>query len=159
MLTESAQVERLVAIIDRLARLFANRDLIEADGTTVTLCQVALLERVGKEPGCRLSELADRLGVTLPTISVAVHRMEETGMLSLQPDPKDGRSTLADLTELGRKMVGEAKSFRLGRLSMLMDGLSQDEREKLPELLERAVSAAEVVQVGEKANPVEVTGE
>ncbi len=159
MLTESAQVERLVTIIDRLARLFANRDLIEADGTTVTLCQVALLERVGKEPGCSLSELADRLGVTLPTISVAVHRMEETGMLSLQPDPKDGRSTLADLTELGRKMVGEAKSFRLGRLSMLMGGLSQDEREKLLELLERAVSAAEVMQVGEKANPEDVIGE
>ena len=159
MRPESAQVERLVAIIDRLARLFANRDLIEADGATVTLCQVALLERVGKEPGCRLSELADRLGVTLPTISVAVHRMEETGMLSLQPGISSSNLLAFFNTKLGRKMVGEAKSFRLGRLSMLMDGLSHDELETLLELLDRAVRTAEVVQAGEMVNPEEVTGE
>lgn len=159
MRKESAQIGRLVAIMDRLSRLFANRDLIEADGVTATLPQVALLEAVERAPGCRLSELADRLGVTLPTISVAVHRLEEVGMLSLRPDPEDGRSTLTDLTELGRKMVGEARSYRFDRLSTLMDGLSYNELETLVGLLERAVSTAEVAHVGKRASTSGETGE
>ncbi len=159
MKPESAQAERLAAIINRLAQVFASRDPLEADGIRVTLPQATLLEQVEKAQGCHLTELADRLGVTLPTISVAIHRLEELGLLNLQPDPADGRSTLAALTEPGRKMVCEVKDFRMGRLSILLDGLSQDEREKLFELLERAVSAAEVMQVGEKANPEDVIGE
>jgi DNA-binding MarR family transcriptional regulator len=159
MRKESAQIGRLVAIIDRLARLFTNRDLIEADGVTATLPQVALLEMVERDPGCRFSELADRLGVTLPTISVAVHRLEDVGMLRLRPDPQDGRSTLTDLTELGKRMVREARSYRFHRLSTLMDGLSHDELETLVGLLERAVSTAEAAHVRNRASMKEDTGE
>ena len=54
-----------------------------------------LIGEVSAAPdGLRQSELALRLGVRPPTVSVAVKRLEELGLVTRVPDPKDPRARL-----------------------------------------------------------------
>jgi len=54
------------------------------------------------ESKLRMSVLATTSGSSLPRLSQAVARLEKRGWLSRQPDPEDGRYTLALLTAAGR---------------------------------------------------------
>lgn len=57
----------------------------------------------------RMSELADRADGALPRLSQVVARMEKRGFVRRRPDPADGRSTLATLTDEGwDKLVASA---------------------------------------------------
>ena len=47
--------------------------------------------------GLRQSELAARLGVRAPTVSVAVKRLEELGLVTRTPDPSDPRARLVQV--------------------------------------------------------------
>jgi DNA-binding MarR family transcriptional regulator len=55
----------------------------------------------------RMSVLATISGSSLPRLSQAVARLEKQGWLSRQPDPEDGRYTLAVLTRAGRRRLQE----------------------------------------------------
>lgn len=51
-----------------------------------------------------VGEIAEALGVTLPTVTVAVKRLENKGFLKRGKNVNDGRSILISLTEEGAKM-------------------------------------------------------
>lgn len=59
-----------------------------------------LIGEVSAAPeGLRQSELAARLGVRPPTVSVAVKRLEELGLVTRIPDPKDPRARLVRVNQ------------------------------------------------------------
>ncbi len=59
-----------------------------------------LIGEVSAAPdGLRQSELAARLGVRPPTVSVAVKRLEELGLITRVPDPKDPRARLVRVNQ------------------------------------------------------------
>lgn len=53
----------------------------------------------------RLSELASVTNMSLSHLSRVVTRLEKAGLLRREPDPSDGRSTLAILTDAGHDRV------------------------------------------------------
>jgi DNA-binding MarR family transcriptional regulator len=66
-----------------------------------------VMARLSEAPGSklRMSTLATISGSSLPRLSQAVTRLEKRGWLSRQPDPEDGRATLALLTPGGRRRL------------------------------------------------------
>jgi MarR family transcriptional regulator, organic hydroperoxide resistance regulator len=61
----------------------------------------ALANDDGRTPG----ELAERLGITGPTVVKAAQRMETAGLVDRRRDDKDGRLVRIYLTERGRSVV------------------------------------------------------
>ena len=53
--------------------------------------------------GSRLTELADRAGVTRPTMVELVDDLERLGFVERRPDPADRRAKLICLTDQGRR--------------------------------------------------------
>jgi DNA-binding MarR family transcriptional regulator len=133
--------ETLLILFDRLRRIALGHNPLEDRG--VTGPQLTLLQSVATSPGCGIQEIADGLGLTAPTVSVAVRRLEEAGLLERQPDPADGRAVRLFLTDQGQAMQQRAQSFRLDKMRRLLAGLAAGEQEQLLSLLERAVAAAE----------------
>lgn len=136
--------ERLLALFNRLRRIALGHNPLE--GTGVTGSQLALLDRIAASPGCGIQEIADGLGLTAPTVSVGVRRLEEAGLLERQPDPADGRAVRLFLTDRGRALQQQARTFRLDKMRWLLAGLTLQEQEMLLALLERAIDAAEASQ-------------
>lgn len=56
----------------------------------------------------RISQLADSTEGSLPRLSQVVSRLEKAGWITRHPDPDDGRSTLATLTDTGFEALAAA---------------------------------------------------
>lgn len=135
--------ERLLASIDRLRRSSTAHSHSLSDTLVVSGPQLTLLEWVAASPGSGIKEIAERLGLTAPTVSVGARRLEDAGLLERQADPLDGRALRLFLTTEGQAMLQKARAYRLGKMRRLLAGLSSEEQEKLMALLERALEAAE----------------
>jgi DNA-binding MarR family transcriptional regulator len=109
----------------------------------ITGAQLTLLEWVASHPTCSLQELADGLGLTPPTVSVGVRRLEDVGLVERQPDPEDGRAWQLDLTAAGTALWERVQRYRSEKTRLLLSGLTPEEQETLLALLERALEAAE----------------
>ena len=68
----------------------------------------------------RLRELARRGNSTLPRLSKVVDRFEALGWVERAPDPDDGRSTLAVLTDAGLQKVVETAPGHVARVRELV---------------------------------------
>lgn len=69
------------------------------------LLMVLLFSRRGALP---LNKLGSRLQVHPTSVTNAVNRLEEHGLLRRVPHPTDGRTTLAEITEEGREVARRA---------------------------------------------------
>ena len=133
--------DRLLNLFDRLRKLTVSQHPLQDSG--VTMPQLALLDWVAASPGCGAQEIADGLGLTAPTVSVRVRRLEREGLLERQPDPEDGRAIQLYLTAQGHALCQRARAFRQDKMQRLLDGLTSEEAMTLLTLLERAISSAE----------------
>jgi DNA-binding MarR family transcriptional regulator len=57
-----------------------------------------------------LSELASSMVLSPSGLSKLLDRMEDSGMIQREPDPRDGRSAFATITPTGRALVTKARA-------------------------------------------------
>lgn len=135
------QEDRLLRLFERLRKLALNQHPMGDSG--VTGPQLALLDWIAASPGCGVREIATGLGLTAPTVSVGVRRLEATGLLERRPDPRDGRAIQLFLTAQGQSLHERARAFRWEKMRRLLTGLTPEERVMLLTLLEKAITASE----------------
>ncbi len=132
----------LIQLLRRLRQIGPERQPpFETAG--ITSAQLALLEWLIAQPGSNLQGIADGLGLTPPTVSVGVRRLEEVGLLERHPDPTDGRAWQFDLTETGAALCERVQRYRQEKAQRLLAGLTLEEQTTLLTLLERALETAE----------------
>ncbi|MFD1715307.1 MarR family winged helix-turn-helix transcriptional regulator [Amnibacterium flavum] len=94
------------------------------------------------ERALRMSVLADYANSSLSRLSRAASRLESRGWLRRTPDPADGRSTLAILTELGAVKYGEATPGHVDTVQRLVLGvLTRAQTRQLREITRRITHA------------------
>lgn len=90
----------------------------------------------------RMSELAELSDMTLSHLSRVVTRLEKAGWVRREPDPTDGRATVAVLTEEGWDKVVEAAPGHVGEVRRLIfDNLTDDELKVLGTAMEKIITA------------------
>jgi DNA-binding MarR family transcriptional regulator len=89
----------------------------------------------------RLSELAERMGITAPTASRAVDGLVELGLLERLPDPEDRRAVRIDVTGPGRARIEERLALAAAALEPAAAALSAQDRARLAALLTRLAAA------------------
>jgi DNA-binding MarR family transcriptional regulator len=91
-----------IGIIDQLAgNLFAS--VLPAGMTQAQFTVLNHFVRLGvveKSP----ADLANAFQLTRPTMTSTLSRMERAGLVTIRPDPADGRAKLVSLTHEGRMM-------------------------------------------------------
>lgn len=81
----------------------------------------------------RLSELADRESVTMPTMSRIVSSLEQQGFVERAPDPDDGRARQLVATVAGTEHINHARSAKAQILGTAMERLDPQTRSHLTE--------------------------
>lgn len=89
------------------------------------------LNRVHREGPLRLTTLAVKEGVSQPSMTQLITRLERQGLVARTADPEDGRVTLVDITELGQDALDDRRRLRRERLGELMETLTPDEQHAL----------------------------
>lgn len=112
------------------------RQAMRDAGYDVTVAQSRLAQRIA-EDGTRLTELADRAGVTKQTASLLVAALEREGLVERVPDPEDGRARLIRLSARGREAAQRAMEVVIGVESEWTAHLGPELTERLREALVR----------------------
>lgn len=97
----------------------------------------------------RLSELAAVTNMTLSHLSRVVSRLEKGGLLRREPDPDDGRYTLAILTQAGHDRVVEAAPGHVEAVrTYVFDGLTEEQKTALGDAMGPLVEALVPTRIG-----------
>lgn len=93
----------------------------------VTMQQAKILHLVGVEPGIGVTGLAAHLGVSLSTVSGAVERLVELGLIERQEDPTDRRHVGITLSAAGRDVVDRFRDINARTFAQLLRRLDDAE--------------------------------
>ena len=122
------------AVVDALERIvfagvaLTTRALAEARADLdLTLAQWRVLVVLGEtEDGATISQVAARIGVTLPATSRQLRRLERRGLVDVRRDESDRRATRVRLTRLGGSARDDVISFRRRKIAQIAASLDLD---------------------------------
>jgi DNA-binding MarR family transcriptional regulator len=93
--------------------------------------------------GLRMTDLADAVMLSSGGLTRLVGRLEQRGLLRREPDPSDGRGSLASLTDTGRARLAEARTTHDAVIRELLGAtLSQTELRSLERTLQKTLPTA-----------------
>jgi DNA-binding MarR family transcriptional regulator len=93
----------------------------------LTLAQWRVLVVLGEtEDGATISQVAGRVGVTLPATSRQLRRLEQRGLVDVGPDQRDRRATRVRLTAVGRSARDAVVSSRRAKIAQVVSALDLD---------------------------------
>jgi DNA-binding MarR family transcriptional regulator len=93
----------------------------------LTMPQFKLLVLIASCQGLRVGDLAQRLGVTPPTVTTILDRLVEHGLVRREDDPLDRRLVIARLTAQGLRLLQKLNVHADTEIADCMDDLSPDD--------------------------------
>ena len=131
-----------LAMLTRQASLLRLHELVSArGGLTLERSAYPLLTQIlalqNQADGGRLTDVAEGLGVAVPTVSRQVRQLEDLGLVVRTKDPIDARAILLEVTEAGVDALQRMREEWRKTVAEILGPWPQKDREILGELLER----------------------
>ncbi len=121
----------------RLSRKRATRRARRLTGFDWTYSALMILEGLRDDATLRMSQLAESVGTTPPTVTKLVRDLENKGLVTRTLDEQDGRASILTLTDKGRQTLEAIIQARLDGLRSVLTEWSSEDIEKLDQLFER----------------------
>jgi DNA-binding MarR family transcriptional regulator len=129
MISEATRSTQEIAEELRPALLRLARNLRrETEALGVTSHQVTLMWLVRTRPGLSLRELAEQEGISAPSLSGHVDRLETADLLRRVRSTDDRRRVGLELTAEGRSLLTRVRARRTTWLAARLAVLTEDER-------------------------------
>lgn len=122
--TDEDAGESIGELLDQAADLTAR---FLSDRADLSASAAFVMNRVCREGPVRLTVLAAKEGVSQPSMTQLIQRLERQGLVTRLADPDDGRASLIGITRHGREVLDDRKRNRRARLTELLATLSPDE--------------------------------
>jgi DNA-binding MarR family transcriptional regulator len=136
-----------------LARTFGLNVISEISGRKVSLAQVQAIRYIWLHQNVLMGDLAAGLGISYPSATNMVKRLEKRGLARRRVNPADRREVEIQLTDQGIALAERMEKERVGRLEAVLNRMSDEQRNGLlnglrafvqASIAERAETAAEV---------------
>jgi MarR family 2-MHQ and catechol resistance regulon transcriptional repressor len=124
----------------RALRRHAERSL---EGIDMCLSDFAILELLLNRGPQPVNTIGQRIELTSGSVTTAVDRLEERGLVRRGHDPTDRRARVVSLTPEGKKCIGKIFGRHKEAMDRAAEGLSKPEREALIELIKKLGRSAE----------------
>jgi MarR family 2-MHQ and catechol resistance regulon transcriptional repressor len=126
----------------------AHRALAQVDARSIAasklgLSDFAVLEILLHKGPLPVNTIGRQVMLTSGSITTAVDRLEEKGLVRRQASPDDRRVTFVTLTAPGRALIRRVFKVHADRLETLFEPLSESERSTLAKLLKKLGKYAE----------------
>ena len=131
-----AVVGRLLSI-GRLLEARANAALKPLGLHYTDLDVLATLRRGGRPYRRTPTQLRDSVLITSGAMTACLDRLEHNGLIARVADPGDRRSSAAELTPAGRKLIDKAIAVRFEEATQALGVLGDAERARLAALLKK----------------------
>ena len=107
--------------------------LKRSDQTDLSISEIHMLEAVGKGKDRRrtISELAEVLNITLPSVTVAINKLMKKGYVEKVRGEEDGRIVYVSLTRLGRRIDSAHRYFHESMGRSIIRDMTESEMQAL----------------------------
>jgi DNA-binding MarR family transcriptional regulator len=141
-LSSQEVAEELRPVILRLGRHLRR----ETEQLGVTSHQATLLWLVKSRPGLSLRDLSHAEGISAPSLSAHVDRLETLGLIRRVRSTDDRRRVGLELTPEGRATVRRVRARRTTWLADRLGRLSDEERERIERALPALATLLEIAE-------------
>jgi DNA-binding MarR family transcriptional regulator len=114
---------------------------VEAAGHDLTPVQYAALTTIQSHPGIDQVTLAGLIAYDRTTITGVVDRLVQKGLLVRQANSRDRRAHVLQITDQGRRILGEIEPAVEAAQRTMLRGLTADEADTFMRLLRKAIDA------------------
>src|SRR3954454_4700118 len=114
---------------------------VEATGHDLTPVQYAALSTVSTRPGLDQVTLAGLIAYDRTTITGVVDRLVQKDLLVRQANSRDRRARALQITDHGRRILGEIEPAVEAAQRIMLRGLTAEEAEQFMRLLRKAIAA------------------
>ncbi len=123
--------ETLVDIFNNIIK-FEEMSLKKIANNTVTVSEAHMLEAIEKlDNKATVSEIAANLRVAVPTVTVALKKLEQKGLITKLQCKNDGRRVFISLSRLGEKINKAHAYFHLKMVRNISQNFLDNEKEIL----------------------------
>ena len=107
--------------------------LKRSDQTDLSISEIHMLESVGKGKDRRrtISELAEVLNITLPSVTVAINKLMKKGYVEKVRGEEDGRIVYVSLTRQGRRIDSAHRYFHESMVRSIIRDMTESEMQAL----------------------------
>ena len=135
----SKHAERVSDLIPQIAKNIRITNFIDNVRPGLTLSQVATMRLLQEARSGTLSmgQIARELGVSLPTTSSLIDRLNREGLVARVVNDRDRRVVLVRLTREGTSVIQRMLRLLTDLLTRLLADLSEAEQESLAQAVER----------------------
>ena len=107
--------------------------LKRSDQTDLSISEIHMLEAVGKGKDRRrtISELAEVLNITLPSVTVAINKLMKKGYVEKVRGEEDGRIVYVSLTRQGRRIDSAHRYFHEYMVRSIIRDMTESEMQAL----------------------------
>ncbi|GEO86052.1 MULTISPECIES: MarR family winged helix-turn-helix transcriptional regulator [Alphaproteobacteria] len=116
-------------------------DEIAKKGYDLTPVQYAALSAIEAKPGMDQATLASHIAYDRVTIGGVVDRLVQKELVQRETNPNDRRARNLHVTEKGTQVLADIRPVVEDVQSILLEGLSRDERQQFVKLLQKACEA------------------
>lgn len=124
-----------------------------SDNRDLSLTAAAALSSLDRNGAQRITTMAAAEGVSQPSMTQLMQRLEQRGLVARTSDPSDGRVALVSLTGEGRAVLAARRERNARRVAALLADLPEDELRSLASALAAALPAIRR-RVGSAANVI-----
>lgn len=102
-------------------------------GIDLTISEMHFLEAVGRSDGQgrTISDIAQRLGITLSSVTIAVNKLAQKGYVEKVKGETDGRTVFVKLTKKGRRVDAVHQYFHENMVRNISSDFTDEDREIL----------------------------
>jgi len=129
--------------IHLLRKLFVRRI---SETSPLHFSQVAVMKTIEQNENCTQSTIAERLCVTPASVAVSTKRLQKAGLITKTVDSDNQRCKRLALTEKGREAIEHHISLFRDYDELVFSDLTEDEKEKLMEVLGRMISRMKEIE-------------
>lgn len=122
---EDASIFIILHQLLHLSRYHADKKMEDMDLSPSQVGILFVLNCEGKLSG---RQLAEDIGITPPSMTVALRKLEDKGYIRKEPDAKDQRVTRICLSETGKECIGRLERNIKEMEEILYRGFSAEER-------------------------------
>ena len=107
--------------------------LKRSDQTDLSISEIHMLEAIGKGKDRRrtISELAEVLNITLPSVTVAINKLMKKGYVEKVRGEEDGRIVYVSLTRQGRRIDSAHRYFHESMVRSIIRDMTESEMQAL----------------------------
>ena len=128
-------VERTTDLLRKVSRLMRAGSQEDWVSLSLTRAQLRVLMLLHQDGPAAVGQVANHIGVTLPSVTATVDRLVSQGLVSRQDDPNDRRRVINHLTPAGTTLIERLQEGRRARLVVALERLNDEDLRDLTRTL------------------------